>query len=327
LFDFADDEDRNDVNQTVAHLENKLASMTTARYLFIALLAIKATAVDIGYLSDWEDISSSLTSSDPTRFAAAAADPTAAAASGTGGSPSESSGSASSKTNQEDSASTKKDQAEAAIQKAMANLEQVRKTVTSLESTVDTLKAKRKKEIEDLLKNRPKPEFDRSNDRFLCEYNDCKKCTLQKGCGWCSNLQKCLQGNRHGPFLKNCTFWSHEICESGCSAFPDCTSCLKEEGCGFCTKTCSCVQGNLAGPGFNGTCGGGWFHSEAKDAATCVAAQKWPGTWNAGADMDTKLCAAKQFRLLRIRHLAHEVDRKNAIGFAKAMEDDDKAIW
>jgi len=298
----------------------------SARRVFLVLLAIEAAAVKTGHRispDDWLDISSTLESSKPVEVQAAdaaSASSDMATASGNAVANGASGSNVTSATK-----TSKADQAKADLENAVRNLESLKGTISSLEQTVKVLRTKRKKEEEAALKKRPKPEFDRSDDRYLCEYSNCQQCTLQKGCGWCASLHKCLEGDRRGPFNAKCKYWDHEACEGGCSVFPDCGSCLKEEGCGFCTKTCECVQGNAAGPGFNNTCGGGWFHSKAEKAKTCVPAEKWPGA--SDADMDTKVCAAKQFQLLRIRHLALEVDRKNAIGFAKAMEEDDKIVW
>lgn len=93
-------------------------------------------------------------------------------------------------------------------------------------------------------------------------YQSCKSCSSQPGCGWCAYLFECLPGNVNGSETGSCTdswtVWTFE--PSSCplkSPFPSlctskpCNDCVKADYCGWCDS--ECIPGTSKDP-YYGAC-------------------------------------------------------------------------
>jgi hypothetical protein len=99
---------------------------------------------------------------------------------------------------------------------------------------------------------------------------NCSLCTALAGCGWCSDMNECQNGNATSSF-EGCAlpYWSWTTYQ--CSAAPRsmcnfdngyCHSCVAMNNCGYCKRTGICEEGGVGGSAAGDCSGGGWVWGE-----------------------------------------------------------------
>lgn len=64
---------------------------------------------------------------------------------------------------------------------------------------------------------------------------NCKDCTGNPYCGWCSSENKCTSGNELGPMKTQCEGYTYNKCPGkDCSLIANCKECLEDVTCGWC---------------------------------------------------------------------------------------------
>jgi len=100
----------------------------------------------------------------------------------------------------------------------------------------------------------------------------CSQCVSSPDCGWCPVEQRCVGGNKAGPFQEQCALFSFMACmEVPCSARTSCSSCLGDLACGWCGTTSTCMPGSASGAVDQASCPTSfpWVHRLA-DEFTCA---------------------------------------------------------
>lgn len=51
-----------------------------------------------------------------------------------------------------------------------------------------------------------------SSSSICYNLKNCRGCTANPGCGWCSSTQSCIEGDEKGPFNGSCSFYDFKQC-------------------------------------------------------------------------------------------------------------------
>merc|ERR1712226_890733 len=109
----------------------------------------------------------------------------------------------------------------------------------------------------------------------------CGECAFSHSCGWCDNIQTCLNGDVEGPEDGNCTQWSYNFCSGeSCGGYAayGCAACIMDPFCGFCAEGQECMEGSKEGPLIDSCPPGLWFKDSCnvpEDSLTQAPRPKW----------------------------------------------------